>query len=257
MQTLQQRQGVAARPMHRHAVCVRLCWRCLPTARTRTWSASQLGGARTTTAQVRQFSWAEDVASAQACVATAAAALQRDTSTGYFCRDGCGEQFYRRVLEGDLEAHPHLPQIYTIERRACVAIAYQYPRPTLPPLQHLRQAVQAPWHCLRWERFAEGTRTSSKLETLRSTYLAMHGPYLYISVMATCPAQQGHGLGTALLKHLMAQGRAAGQHVYVEAISENSNRFFKQSGFQQLFAYRPTLDAPTTFVCVLPLPASS
>jgi ribosomal protein S18 acetylase RimI-like enzyme len=58
-----------------------------------------------------------------------------------------------------------------------------------------------------------------------------HEPHWYLLFLAVAPEYQGHGLGTALLRHRLAAIDADGQAAYLEAADERSRPLYEREGF--------------------------
>ncbi len=71
---------------------------------------------------------------------------------------------------------------------------------------------------------------------------------MYISVLATAPAMQKQGLGSAMLHHIMRCADGQGLHTYLEASSVSNQRFYKRHGFEDIVMHKPAVDVPATYV---------
>lgn len=59
-----------------------------------------------------------------------------------------------------------------------------------------------------------------------------HEPLWYLPVIGVDPAQQGMGLGSALLAHVLAECDREGKPAYLEASSERSRDLYTRHGFE-------------------------
>lgn len=50
----------------------------------------------------------------------------------------------------------------------------------------------------------------------KEEFLKEVGPFLYVGFLCTAPSNQGQGLGSQLLSHLLAKADALGKHAYLE-----------------------------------------
>ncbi len=65
--------------------------------------------------------------------------------------------------------------------------------------------------------------------------------HAYLPFIAVDPAHQGRGVGSALLRHRLAQLDAAGVPAYLEASTQRNAWLYERLGFNYL---KPTLDLP-------------
>ena len=59
-----------------------------------------------------------------------------------------------------------------------------------------------------------------------------HEPLWYLPVIGVDPARQGHGLGSALLSHVLAKVDSEGMPAYLEASSPRSRELYLRHGFE-------------------------
>ena len=59
-----------------------------------------------------------------------------------------------------------------------------------------------------------------------------HEPHWYLPVLGTDPAQQGRGVGSALLARSLARSDAAGLPAYLESSKEKNLSFYRRHGFE-------------------------
>jgi len=78
---------------------------------------------------------------------------------------------------------------------------------------------------------------------LRAGQLVPHGAW-YLSIIAIDPAQQGRGLGSALLAPTLAEADAAGVDSYLETFNSRSLPFYRRLGFIERAEFKePTTDS--------------
>lgn len=82
----------------------------------------------------------------------------------------------------------------------------------------------------RAEALAEQARANPALRRIASAMALPHPdePHLYLASMAVVPESRGHGVGSALLRHRLAQAR---QPVYLEASTPRSAALYARHGF--------------------------
>jgi ribosomal protein S18 acetylase RimI-like enzyme len=98
-----------------------------------------------------------------------------------------------------------------------------------------------PWRLLRCGFFAApfaaglaGIRRfiSTSLHMEREHARFAPGPHWYLFALAVEPAQQGRGIGGALLQPALAEADAAGTPCYLETHTEHNTRFYRRHGFE-------------------------
>lgn len=105
-----------------------------------------------------------------------------------------------------------------------VAVGYQPARPLPPPADYDARLAEACGENL--ERF----------ERLDDAFDQRHPhsyPHHYLSYLATAREHQGHGLGTALLRHILHQVDHAVVPAYLVASNERTREFYTHFGYQQ------------------------
>jgi len=71
-------------------------------------------------------------------------------------------------------------------------------------------------------------------------------PHWYIPFIATDPAAQGKGLGTALLQHVLANADAEGRPAYLEATCPRNQLLYHRHGFEPMDELRVDDSPPLT-----------
>jgi ribosomal protein S18 acetylase RimI-like enzyme len=59
-----------------------------------------------------------------------------------------------------------------------------------------------------------------------------HEPHWYLPLIGVDPAQQGHGYGSALLRHALERSDTAGVPAYLEATSPLNKKLYERHGFE-------------------------
>lgn len=72
-------------------------------------------------------------------------------------------------------------------------------------------------------------------------------PFHYLQFLAVSPADQGHGLGRALVAHGQQRAAAAGVGVYLESTNPRNLPFYGSCGFQRLGEFELLPDGPPAF----------
>jgi ribosomal protein S18 acetylase RimI-like enzyme len=75
-------------------------------------------------------------------------------------------------------------------------------------------------------RFIRATSASEKF------HKTVDGPHWYLLTLGTSPAQQGKGLGSALIEQGTAKAEAAGLPCYLETATESNVAFYEKRGFE-------------------------
>jgi GNAT superfamily N-acetyltransferase len=155
-----------------------------------------------------------------------------------------------------LQLHPSERQVLaTGDGCSCVAIAYQYPRAQPGPW---RQLLASPWALLllllavRWARLPLLQDAAELADQQRRRFYSRHGPFTYLSVVATRPGLQRRGLGRSMLRHVLGEADARGQWAYLEASSEASRALYLRLGFSEVRRVQPAPGAPPTWVMCRP-----
>ncbi|EFJ43602.1 hypothetical protein VOLCADRAFT_106768 [Volvox carteri f. nagariensis] len=170
---------------------------------------------------------------AQAAVENIAAAFQDDPSTTYFCRPERRVQYYRSILSCLLDWYPEDKQLVCTLPPDAAAFVHVFPRlRELDAWTKLRRGALVPLGCVRLGRLLTGMDASSFFEGQREDFVKVHGPFLYVSVMAVRPDRQGCGLGSALLAFVCDRADAAGMYCYIEATSLRNRALYERFGFK-------------------------
>ncbi|WP_433263442.1 GNAT family N-acetyltransferase [Actinosynnema sp. CS-041913] len=88
-----------------------------------------------------------------------------------------------------------------------------------------------------------GTRLSALGQALAGRH-PVHEPHLYLSCMGVVGGRQGAGLGSAMLRHRLAQADADGLAVHLEASSSRSRALYLRHGFEDLGEPVHVADSP-------------
>ncbi|GLC43958.1 hypothetical protein PLESTB_000214000 [Pleodorina starrii] len=81
----------------------------------------------------------------------------------------------------------------------------------------------------------------------KERFYKAHGPFLYICCFGTAPEFQGKGLGSELMREVLAHAARLGVPAYLEASGVDSCRFYQRHGFQILQEFRVAPGAPALF----------
>ncbi len=95
--------------------------------------------------------------------------------------------------------------------------------------------------------FATGLSRLGRLMAVQSDMDKNHPvarPHAYLWFLGVAPAAQGHGVGSALLRHANARLDAAGEPAYLETQTERNIALYKRHGFEVISEHRPRPDAP-------------
>lgn len=123
----------------------------------------------------------------------------------------------------------------------------------------MRHYVEETWHW--WDDEAQTARFNDRAELAKTSIVTLDGhdagllhverdsKGIFLANIQILPAFQNRGLGTALVRQLMAQGQAWGQSVRLQVLKVNTpaRRLYERLGF------RPT-DETTTHVRMIWLP---
>jgi ribosomal protein S18 acetylase RimI-like enzyme len=113
---------------------------------------------------------------------------------------------------------------------AGVAVWLDFPFPDIPEYDERLAAACGPWA----DRFRMLDQEFHKLHPTDRE----HG---YLCFLGVLEAHQGRGMGTALMRHRLAELDAAGKPSYLEASNARSRRFYQRLGYRDC---APQLDLP-------------
>ena len=68
----------------------------------------------------------------------------------------------------------------------------------------------------------------------RVRHRLMHGPYWYLPAIGVDPAAQGRGVGSTLLRPMLARADAENRPCYLETFTEQNAHFYQRHGFVSL-----------------------
>ncbi len=88
-------------------------------------------------------------------------------------------------------------------------------------------------------------RDLQKIEALHEPYARQ--PHHYLGVLGTEPAEQGKGIGSALVSHTLALADDEGLGAYLESSKESNVPFYGRFGFEVVGEYS-FRDGPTVFL---------
>lgn len=111
-----------------------------------------------------------------------------------------------------------------------VAVWLDAPFPDIDDYEAKLAAATGPWV----ERF-------NKLDEEFHHAHPMERPHGYLAFLGVLEPHQGHGIGTALLNHRLAQYDAEGKPAYLESSNPRSRRLYERVGFSRC---NPDLDLP-------------
>jgi len=193
---------------------------------------------------VENYSYAEAPERAAAAAALVGRAFSADPGNELFAAPGADRaERWRLIALGSLRRQRDVHQIFEIP--GAVALAYTVspePPPAAGGSGDEPEAAPAPTPeeaadaaaleaMTRLESLPVRDALLAALDAREAAYAAAHGAFLYLAFLAVEPQQQGRGLGSVLLRHLMQRADAEGIHLYLAATTEDNRRLYARHGF--------------------------
>ena len=158
----------------------------------------------------------------------AAAGFYDDPVMSWLFPDGDVRLDRLRILFGGL-ARDMLPDrgIVHLTGDACVALWRD------PSFEHGRSAADRVQEAADEGPSPFATDEMERLGVLGATMTANHPhePHWYLNVVSTVPANQGQGLGTAVLQPVLARCDADGSRAYLESTNPRNHTLYHRHGF--------------------------
>ncbi|GFR52679.1 hypothetical protein Agub_g15305 [Astrephomene gubernaculifera] len=130
-----------------------------------------------------------------------------------------------------------------------VCVASEYPRTYPGTLALLRGGLL---HVLLAVPSLSTIRVFGRLmhtfDTAKEEFYRENGPFLYITCFGTDPDHQGKGLGSKLMRVVLAHADSRRIPAYLEANSDDSRRFYERHGFKVLRELSAAPGAPSVYL---------
>lgn len=126
-------------------------------------------------------------------------------------------------LSQNVELARGIGRLLTDTERRCAAVWLTVPDTGLPDIVGYEQR--------RAEACGEHTDRFAEFEDRMHQHHPLGRPHWYLALMAVQPYRQGHGLGTALLRHQLTILDRTAQPAYLEASDKRSRDLYLRHGF--------------------------